>query len=77
VKNELARASAMGKMRGTLRFLVGKPEGKDNLENLGVDGRIVLKSFKDIGWDGVDWIDVAQNGKRWRVFVNKVMDLGF
>jgi len=24
----------------------------------------------------VDWIDVAQNRKKWRVFVNRVMDLG-
>jgi len=33
----------MGKMRGTLKFLVGKPEGKDRPENLGIDGRIILK----------------------------------
>jgi hypothetical protein len=24
----------------------------------------------------VDWIDVAQNRKKWRVFVNRVMNLG-
>jgi hypothetical protein len=29
--------------RGTYRVLVGKPEGKNYLQDLGVDGRIVLK----------------------------------
>jgi hypothetical protein len=33
----------MGKMRGVYRFLVGKPEGKNNLGDPGVDGRITLK----------------------------------
>jgi hypothetical protein len=32
--------------------------------------------FKEIGWDGVDWIDVAQNRKTWRVYVIRIMNLG-
>jgi len=32
--------------------------------------------FKEIGWDDVDWIDVAQNRKKWRVYVNRTMNLG-
>jgi hypothetical protein len=32
----------MGEMRGVYRFLVGKPEGKNHLEDPGVDGRIIL-----------------------------------
>jgi hypothetical protein len=32
--------------------------------------------FKKIGWDDVDWIDVAQNRKKWRVYVNRIMKLG-
>jgi len=31
------------KRRGVYRVLVGKPEGKDHFEDLGVDGRIILK----------------------------------
>jgi hypothetical protein len=31
--------------------------------------------FGEIGWDGVDWIDVAQDRERWRALVNTVMNL--
>jgi hypothetical protein len=31
-----------GKKRGAYRVLVGKPEGKDHLKNLGVDVGIIL-----------------------------------
>jgi hypothetical protein len=33
----------MGERRDIYRFFVGKPAGKNHLENLGVDGRAVLK----------------------------------
>jgi hypothetical protein len=33
----------MGERRGAYGILVGKPEGRDNFEYLGVDGRIILK----------------------------------
>jgi hypothetical protein len=33
----------MGKRRGVYRLLVGKPEGKRPLGNIGVDGRIILR----------------------------------
>jgi hypothetical protein len=29
----------------------------------------------EVGWDGVDWIDLAQDRDRWRVYVNAVMYL--
>jgi hypothetical protein len=28
-----------------------------------------------MGWDGVDWIDVAQDRNKWRALVNAVMNL--
>jgi hypothetical protein len=41
----------MGERRGTCRVLMGKPEGKDQCKDLGVDGSILLKLlFKK--WDG-------------------------
>jgi hypothetical protein len=31
--------------------------------------------FREIGWDGVDWIDVAQDRNQWRAPVNMVMNI--
>jgi hypothetical protein len=61
--------------RGAYRVLVGRPDGKRPLEDLGVDGRIILKwILKEVGWEGVDWIDMAQDRDRWRAVVSAVMN---
>jgi hypothetical protein len=31
--------------------------------------------LKEIGWDGMDWIELAQDRDRWRTLVNTVMNL--
>jgi hypothetical protein len=31
--------------------------------------------LRDIGWGGMEWIDLAEDRDKWRVFVNKVMKL--
>jgi hypothetical protein len=33
--------------------------------------------LREIGWDGMDWIDLAQNSDQWRALVNTAMNLGF
>jgi hypothetical protein len=46
----------MGETRNAYRILVGKPEGRPRrrwVNNIKID-------FREIGWDGVDWIDLAQ-----------------
>jgi hypothetical protein len=55
---------------------VGNPEGKRPL------GRPRLRwvnnikiNFRETGWDGVDWIDLAQERDQWRSLVNTVMNL--
>jgi hypothetical protein len=30
--------------------------------------------LREIGWDGMDWIDLAQDRDQWRAFVNTVMN---
>jgi hypothetical protein len=39
-----------------------------------VDGHIKI-DLRGIGWDGMDWIDLAQDREQWRALVNKVMNL--
>jgi hypothetical protein len=31
--------------------------------------------LEEVGWEGVDWIDMAQDRDRWRALVNAVMNL--
>jgi hypothetical protein len=68
--------STNGEKSCAYRILVGKPEGK---RPLGRRRRKWVNNIKtndrEIGWNGVDWIDVAQDRNRWRVFVNTVMNL--
>jgi hypothetical protein len=32
-------------------------------------------NLRVIGWEGVDWIHLAQDRDQWQAFVNTVMDL--
>jgi hypothetical protein len=66
----------MGDRRGAYRVLVGKPDGKNHLEDPGIDGRILLKwILKSWGCGGMDWVPVAQDRGRWWALVNVVMNL--
>jgi hypothetical protein len=31
--------------------------------------------LRKVGWDGMDWIDLAQDMDRWRALVNAVMNV--
>jgi hypothetical protein len=31
--------------------------------------------LKEIGWDGMEWSDLAEDRDQWRALVNMVMDL--
>jgi hypothetical protein len=31
--------------------------------------------LSEIGWDGVDWVDLSQDRDQWRALVNTVMNL--
>jgi hypothetical protein len=55
---------------------VGKPEGKRPLERprrRWVD--TIKMDLGEIGWDGRDWIKLAQDRDQWRDLVNTVMNL--
>jgi hypothetical protein len=35
----------------------------------------IKMNLREIGWDGVDWIDMAQDRDQWRALVNTVLNL--
>jgi hypothetical protein len=70
------RVTRMGEVRNAYNILVRKPEGRRPLgrpwrrweDNIRLDLRIT-------GWEGVDWIHLAQHRDHWRTLVNMVMNL--
>jgi hypothetical protein len=52
-------------------ILVGKPEGRPRCR--WVDNSKMY--LREIGWGGMDWIDVAEDRDQWRALVNMVMNL--
>jgi hypothetical protein len=66
----------MREKRNAYRIMVGKPEGKRPLgtrihswvDNIKID-------LREIGWDGMNWIDPVQDRDQWRALVNTVMNL--
>jgi hypothetical protein len=66
----------MEEKRNAYRILVGKPEGK---RPLGRPRRRwednIRMNLREIGWGGIDWIDLIQDRDHWRALVNTVMNL--
>jgi hypothetical protein len=66
----------MGENRNACRRFVEKPEGKRPLgrprrrwaDNIKID-------IREIGWDGMDWIDLVHDRDQWRALANTVMNL--
>jgi hypothetical protein len=66
----------MGEKRNAYTILVGKPEGKTPLgtqrcrwlDNIKMD-------LREIRWNGMDWIYLAQDRGQWRALLRTVMNL--
>jgi hypothetical protein len=66
----------MEQERNVYRILVGKPEEKRPLgrpRRRWVDN--IKMDLRKIGWDGMDWLDLAQDRDKWKALVNTVMNL--
>jgi hypothetical protein len=48
------------------KILVGK-QGRDSLENLSVDGRIMLRWFLKTGLNSENWVQLAQDRDQWHL----------
>jgi hypothetical protein len=65
-----------GEKRNAYRILVGKADGKRPLgrsRRRWVDN--IKMDLREIGWDGIDWIDLAQDRDQCRAPVNTIMNL--
>jgi hypothetical protein len=64
-----------GERSSVCRFLEGKHDERDHLENPGVDGRRILRRiFRK--WDVcMDWNKLVRDRDSWRAVVNAVMNL--
>jgi hypothetical protein len=68
--------ACMGDGRVAYGLLMGRPEGRRPLgrprrrweDNAKMD-------VQEVGWEVMDWIDMAQDRDRWRALVNVIMNL--
>jgi hypothetical protein len=65
-------------MRNAYNILIGKPEGKSprGRPRRRWEGNI-RKDLREIAWEDVDWIHLAQDRDKWRAVGNTVMNYGF
>jgi hypothetical protein len=58
----MGHVARMVERRGVYKVLVGKPEGRNHLEDLGVDGRILLRwifrKWDVRAWTGSMWLGI-------------------
>jgi hypothetical protein len=63
-------------MRNAYNILVGKPTGREPLgrsrrrceDNIKLD-------LREIGWEGVNWMHLAEDRNQWRAPMNRVINL--
>jgi hypothetical protein len=66
----------MGEKRNAYRILAGNPEGKRPLGRSRYRWVNNIKvGLRELGWDGIDWIDLPQDRDHWRALVKTVMNL--
>jgi hypothetical protein len=70
------QVACMRERRGAYKVLVSKPEERWSLERPRRRWEDHIKIYiREVGWENMDWIDVAQNRETWRALVKAVMNL--
>jgi hypothetical protein len=68
--------ACMGEDRKLYKVLVGKPQGKRPLGRPRHRWEYGIRMYlREIGWEGVEWVQLAQDKDRWQVVVNVVLNL--
>jgi hypothetical protein len=65
----------MREKRNVYKILVEKPEGKRPLGRGRHRWEDIRMDLREIGWGGMEWIDLAQDRDQWRALLNMVMNL--
>jgi hypothetical protein len=69
-------AARVGEGRGAYQSLVGRPEGRRPLGRPRRRWEDNIKmEIREVGWGGMNWIELSQDRDRWRALVNAVMNL--
>ena len=78
IKRRAGHVERMMESRSGHRVLVGKPEGKRPLRKSRRRWEDNIKTdLREVGCEGMDWIDLAQDRDSWRALLNAVMILQF
>jgi len=64
----------MEKSTDSYWVLVGKSEKRDHFEDLGVDGRIILKWIVKKMDENLKWINLGQDRDKWPAVVNALIN---
>jgi hypothetical protein len=73
-ENELGVAcSTHGEVEECILGFGGKVRRRERPRHRWVNN--IKMDLRDIGWDVMDWIDLAEDRNQWRAFVNTVMNL--
>jgi hypothetical protein len=65
----------MGERRNVYRILVGKPGGKSPLGRPRHRWEYRIKMYlREIGWGGMDRIELAENRCQWKALVNRIVN---
>jgi hypothetical protein len=66
--------SAWGRGKVFTGFWLAGPKARGHWEDLAVGGRITLMDLREMGINGTNWIQLAEDRVQWRAFVHTVMN---